>query len=94
MASEMNADHKAAEQARPTPAALPHRSGIATKAPPLARIKIRFSGIPAEEKDKLLFELFDMLLRNNNPPRHLSPTDLVFGSKECKVKAKARIPLK
>jgi hypothetical protein len=92
MTSEVNADHKAAEQARAPSVALSHRAGTASKAPPFASIRIKVSDIPDEEKDKLLFEVFDMLLGNDKQLGELSSTALASGAKQCKVKRKAAIP--
>ena|SRR2546425_6252493 len=92
MTSEVNADHKAAEKARAPSVALSHKSGIASKGPPFASIRIKFSDIPDEEKDKLLFEVFDMLLGNDKQPGDLSSTALALGAKKCRVKSKATTP--
>jgi len=89
MTSEMNSNHQGGEQARPPSALLSHNSGFVNKAPAVARIKVKPSGIPDEEKDKLLFELFDMLLQNNKP----QPAAIALGAEKCKVKRKAKTPL-
>jgi len=88
MLLEINSNHQGGEQTRPPTALVSHKSGIANKTPALARIKVKPSGIPDEEKDKLLFELFDMLLQNNKPP----PAALALGAKKCKVKRKGKTP--
>ncbi len=71
---------------------LPRKRGTAKKTLPLAGIQVKFSDIPAEEKDRLLFEVFDMLLRNHESLKDLSPDHLALSVEKCKVKAKARPP--
>ena len=38
----------------------------------ISQVQTRVSELSAEEKDKLLFEVFDMLLQNRTPPEKLS----------------------
>jgi hypothetical protein len=57
----------------------------------VAQIKTRTSNLPEEQQDKLLFEVFDMLLWNNKLSRDLSPTTVVLTRKKCKVKEKVTV---
>lgn len=58
------------------------------KASPLVRIRLRASELPHEEKDKLLFEVFDMLLRNAKLPSTYPQPRLVADKKECRLRTK------
>src|SRR6266478_9537240 len=45
-----------------------HKSPRAVKLSSIGRIKIKTTDLPYDEKDKLLFEVFDMLLRGETNP--------------------------
>lgn len=64
---------------------------MAIKTPPVAQIKTRTSNFPEEQRDKLLFEVFDILLKNNKLSRDLPQTAVALTRKDCKVKEKVTV---
>src|SRR6266404_6948541 len=62
------------------------QSRAITPAFPISRIRTKASSLPVEEKNKLLFEVFDMLLRNDREIAHSSHAPLASTSKNRRVK--------
>jgi hypothetical protein len=74
-------------------AAAPGEARIAINDSPIAQIRTKTSNLPEEQQDKLLFEVFDMLLGRNKQSAELSPAPVVLAKKKCKVKGRvATVP--
>jgi hypothetical protein len=89
MAREKDTIRKAAERTAQLYQPSSHKSAL--KAQSITRVRFKISELLDEEKDKLLFEVFDVLLRNNNE-LPASPTPLASGAKKGRVKNKASNP--
>jgi hypothetical protein len=95
MASERNTVHEADERAALSSTAASREAGRAINDSPIAQIRTKTSNLPEEQRDKLLFELFDMLLARNKQFAELSPAAVVLAKKKGKVKEKlATVPRK
>jgi len=55
---------------------------------PISRLRFKVSDLSDEQKDKLLFEVFDLLLRNDAQPGRVR-APLASESEKCRVKKKA-----
>jgi len=88
MASQRNTVHETDERAAVLRAAPPRETRIAINDSPIAQIRTKTSNLPEEQQDKLLFEVFDMLLGRNKQSAELSPAPVVLTRKKCKVKEK------
>jgi len=87
MTSEKKTAQRAAQFAS-SGAAASCKKTTAIKTPLVAHIKTRTSNLPEEQQDKLLFEVFDMLLARNKRSTELSPAPIVLAKKIGKVKEK------
>jgi hypothetical protein len=85
MASESNIVHEADERAVLLRARQTRR---AINNSPIAQIRTKTSNLSEAQQDKLLFEVFDMLLARNKRSTELSPAPIVLVRKKCKVKEK------
>src|SRR6266851_6203358 len=90
MTSEKKTAQRAAQFAS-SGAAASCKKTTAIKTPLVAQIKTRTSDLPEEQQDKLLFEVFDMLLGRNEQSADLSPAPVVLTRKKCKVKEKVTV---
>jgi hypothetical protein len=88
MASQRNTVHEADERAALLRAAAARKARIAINDSPIAQITTKTSNLPEAQQDKLLFEVFDILLGRNKLSRDLSPATVAVTRKNCKVKEK------
>jgi hypothetical protein len=91
MASQRNTVHEADERAAVLRAAAPRAARTAINGSPIAQIRTKTSNLPEEQQDKLLFEVFDMLLGRNKQSAELSPAPVVLTREKCKVKDKVTV---
>jgi hypothetical protein len=84
MASESNTVHEADERTALLRAAAFREARRSINDSPIAQIRTKTSNLPEEQRDKLLFEVFDMLLTRNK----LSPAPIVLAKGIGKVKRK------
>lgn len=91
MVSERNTAHEADERAALLRAAASREARKPINDSPIAQIRTKTSNLPEEQRDKLLFEVFDMLLARNKLSTELSPTLVVLTRKKCKVKEKVTV---
>ena len=89
MTSQINSQPKVPKEQSAPSAARSRRLNRVTKSRLIARIRVKSSDIPIQEKDKLLFEVFDLLLRNRNPIEGLSPAGLASAVKKSTVETQA-----
>ena len=93
MASETNIVCQAADPADLLIASATRKATTGSSASPIARIRTKTSSLPEEQRDKLLFEVFDMLLGKDAQSTELSPVSVATTKKQCKVKGKvATVP--
>ncbi len=91
MASERNTVYEADKRAALLRATASREARKAINDSPIARIRTKTSNLPEEQQDKLLFEVFDMLLGRNKQSAELSPAPVVLTRKKCKVKEKVTV---
>jgi hypothetical protein len=89
MASERNTVHKADERAAFLHAAASREAKIAISDSSIAQIRTKTSNLPEAQQNKLLFEVFDMLLGKTKLSGDLSTTAVALIREKCKVKEKA-----
>jgi hypothetical protein len=65
-----------------------HGSATRAKLSSIGRIRFKISDLSEEEKDKLLFEVFDMLLRDAKQSSTYPQPQVVASQEECRLKAK------
>jgi len=88
MASESNPVHEADESAAILCAAAPRKARRPVNDSLIAQVRTKTSNLPEEQQDKLLFEVFDMLLARNKRSTELSPAPIVLSKKIGTVKGK------
>jgi hypothetical protein len=86
MASESKTAHEDDEQEALLRAAASRQARRAINDSPIAQIRTKTSNLPEEQRDKLLFEVFDMLLARNKQSAELSPAPIVLPKRIGKVK--------
>jgi hypothetical protein len=91
MALQRNTVHEADERAAVLRTAAPGEARIAINDSPIAQIRTKTSNLPEEQQDKLLFEVFDVLLGKNKQFAELSPAPVVLTKEKRKVKERVTV---
>jgi hypothetical protein len=75
-----------------SPSSRLHGSATGARFSSIDRIRTKISDLTEDEKDKLLFEVFDTLLRDAKQCSTYPQPQVVANQEECRLKAKRKPP--